>query len=258
MEALIPLTQGFLLGLGRVSALVMVTPVIGGPLVPGRVKVLVALLLTAACLGIKDLPHPAESLPWLALGLLLLKETAVGLALGFTLVLVLAAVQAAGDLLGFQMMFSLGNTYLPMTQEQSSLTGNWFYMFALMLFLSLDGHHWLIQALTASFRVLPVWALPGGGGDLAWWLRQTGQLFVLALQLSMPIMAALVITNLALGMIAKTMPQLNIFIVGMPVQVWVAWLLLLMVLAPLLGAEAEMFKDWARETAGWIHRLAPR
>ncbi|MEW6517327.1 MAG: flagellar biosynthetic protein FliR [candidate division FCPU426 bacterium] len=257
MEALIPLTQGYLLGLGRVLALVMVAPVIGGPMVPGRVKIMLALALTTVCAGGSTLPAAPAGLSWLALALLLAKETAVGLGLGFTLVLALAAIQAAGDLLGFQMLFSLGNTFFPLTEEQSSLTGNWFYLLGLMVFLSLDGHHWLIRALAASFRAVPVWSMPGGGGDVAWWLQQSGRLFVLGLQMSLPVLAALVITNLSLGMIAKTMPQLNIFIVGMPVQVWVAFLLILLALPPLLGAEAEVFKGWARETAGWIRQLAP-
>lgn len=257
MEGWMSVWQVYALGIGRVSALVMLAPVIGGNMVPTRIKVIVVLILTLVGLGLPVLPAAPILLTPVMFSLLLVKEVLVGFAMGLTITLVLMSCQAAGEIMGFQMMFSLGSTFLPPTQERSTLVGNFFYILAILIFVTIDGHHWLIKGLHLSFQTLPILSTPHSLGSVGTWITLTGRLFLVGLQLAIPVMITLFITNLMLGMIAKTMPQLNIFIVGLPIQITVAFILIILMLPSLMSAEISLFQNWARDLHGFIRQLAP-
>jgi len=257
VEAILSIWQLYVLAMGRVAAFIMLAPVIGGRNVPRTVKIFIVLILTAVGLGLSGVLVPVPILTLPVFSFLLIKEVLVGFVMGLTIMLVLFSCQAAGEFMGFQMMFSAGATFLAHTNERSTIIGNFFYITAILVFVTIDGHHWLIQGLNASFRTLPVLATPASLGSLSTWIELTGRLFEIGMQLALPIMVTLFITNLMLGMIAKTMPQLNIFIVGLPIQISVAFILLFIMIHQLLFAEVSLFHNWAREFYGLIKLMAP-
>jgi flagellar biosynthetic protein FliR len=146
-------------------------------------------------------------------------ETLVGFAIGLVAQFTFGAVQMAGQLAGIQMGIGLSNLIDPQTQEHITSLAQWENLLALLLFLSIDGHHMLIRAVADSFKVLPVGGgLPSAAGfgmvfDLA------GGLFVVALKIASPVMVLLLLVNAAMGVLAKLIPQLNVFIVGFPLNV---------------------------------------
>jgi len=202
----------------------------------------------------EPLPHALALTP---LGLLMLKETLVGLLFGFTIILALAAFQVAGELIGFQMMFSAASVFSVFTMEQTTVIGQFFYLLAMLVFVALDGHHALIGALDLSFRVLPLQSWPAEWGSLKVWVSLCGQVLETGVKLALPLMAALFITNAALGLIARTMPQINVFVIGLPLQIAAGFLVLVLMLGSLLQAETAVFRHWAHDIKGLIGVLAP-
>lgn len=255
MEWLTAWLQVFLLCLVRVGGCLLLVPVLGGRQIPSTVKVGVLLALSLFCFRWALPLVPASPLPLAAFALCLVKEAAVGLALGLTLMLAIAAIQAAGELLGFQMMFSAASVFSMFTFEQTTVVGDLFYLLAMLVFLSLDGHHAVINGLDFSFQTLPVLGWPAGWGAPGAWISLAGRIFTIGLQLALPLAAALLITNLSLGMIARTLPQINIFVIGLPVQIAAGLVILWLIMGSLLQSEGEIFRQWARELHGLIRML---
>jgi flagellar biosynthesis protein FliR len=248
--------QVYVLALVRISALLMLVPVLGGRQVPARIRICVSLLLALfACRYWIGAPAGA---PWepLALGLLALKEALVGLALAFTLILVLTAFQVAGELLGFEMMFSAASVFSLSADDQTTVTGQFTYLLAVLIFLALDGLHALLGGLELSFRTLPVSGWPAGLGAPGAWVTLSGRVLEVGLRLALPLLAALFITNLALGMVARTLPQINIFVIGMPLQVAAGFLLLIMLVGQLFPVEEALLRHWAHDVKGLLYSLA--
>lgn len=256
MEQLMGWWQTFILSMGRVGAMVALAPVLGGRTMPMLIKVLVTLLLTIFCLTAVGIPAAPLSLApeWFAL--LILKEMLIGFLIGFTITVVIAACQGVGVYMGFQMMFTAAATFMAYSQEKSTVISNYFYIFAVLIFVSIDGHHWLIRALLKSFELIPVFTIPGHFGSMQSWIKFFGQLFEVGLHLALPLMATLLITNLMLGMIARTMPQLNVFVVGLPIQIMVGILIMILMINGLTIAETGIFKEWTKELMLLIRAMA--
>jgi flagellar biosynthetic protein FliR len=214
----------FVLALARVGGLLVLGPILGSRIAPVRVRAALAFFLALAMLP----AVPAEAATALAsdagpirlfaaLGL----EIAIGFTLGLVAEFVFGGVQMAGQLAGIQMGIGISNLIDPQTQDHITSLAQWQNLMALLVFLSVDGHHLLIRALAESFRVLPM----GGGfpavDGLGRVLVLAGDIFVFALKASAPVLVLLLMVNGAMGVLAKLIPQLNVFIVGFPLNVGV-------------------------------------
>jgi flagellar biosynthesis protein FliR len=257
MEIAVPWVQLFVLGVARVAAFVVQAPILGTSAVPVPIKALLSLVLGFFLMPPAAMAPGAPVLGWMPFLLLLLKETLVGWLMGVSLFLLLAGLQAAGELVGFQMMFSAASTFSMLNLEDTTVTGNLFNIVAMLVFVSLDGHHALLGALDLSFRVLPVVRWPASWGSFPVWSILLGRIFEISVKLSLPLLAALFITNAILGMIARTMPQINVFVIGMPVQIVAGFVILIMMLGGLISAETQGFLQWAHELKGFIRQLQP-
>ncbi len=200
----------------RVLALFTVAPVLSHRALPVRTRVGLALLVTV--LVAPTLPA-APAVPLISgSGLMLLaQQLLVGFAIGFAMRIVFAAVDLAGDLIGLQMGLSYALFFDPQTSMQTPLVGNFLGMVALLLFLALDGPSILLFSVADSFHYAPVG--PDFHSALRWeLLPQFGaQLFALGLQISLPVLATMLLCNISLGVMARAAPQLNLFSVGFPV-----------------------------------------
>jgi len=238
--------------LSRILGLIAAAPLFGNAAVPATVKVtLGALLAMIIAPTVPALPavNPM-SLPGL---LILTQEMLVGLAMGFSIRIVFSAIEMAGEISSLTMGLGFASFFDPQTKGRSSAISQFLVMLATLMFLTVNGHLVLLAALAESFVSLPISASPinsGGFQQLAAW---GAEIFRSGVQISLPIVAALLLTNVALGILTRAAPQLNIFGIGFPVTLGVGLLVIGMVLPYLATPFQNMFLRGI-ETA----RLLPR
>jgi flagellar biosynthetic protein FliR len=202
--------------LTRVLALVATAPVLSHAAIPIRAKVGIALAITLAIAPVVSSPPLAGLLE--ARGFVsLIHNLLVGLSLGFAVRLVFVAVELAGQLIGLQIGLSFGGYFNPDSGESENVVSNFMAMLALLMFLAVDGHLMLLFALADSFRLFPVGA--GGPLDPLTLVRAAPDVFSIALTISLPILAVMLLVNVVLGVMARVAPQLNLFAVGFPLTI---------------------------------------
>lgn len=207
----------------RISGMMLSAPLFNMRNIPAQVKVgfsvVIAMILFPLHAG--DLIIPKDLIQF---SLLAIQESIIGILLGFTANLVFIALQMAGEYISMQMGLSVANVLDPVTQTQAPLVGQFFFYFAIMGFLTLNIHHGLILSVDRSFNWLPLGHFIGegqltGGLMTERFIRLTSDLFVMSLTLGVPLMGILLASEIALSFVAKVMPQMNIFMVGMPLKV---------------------------------------
>ena len=226
----------------RVLGLLIAEPVLGNRSIPMTTKVgfaiVVALLLAPV------LPPMARIDPGSAAGVLIgIQQLLVGLAMGFTIRIALSAAQMAGQLSGLQMGLGFAVFYDPRISGQTVALGQFLGLFAILVFLSVDGHHVVIKVLAESFSALPISEVPLnplGWRVLADW---AGAIFRAGLVISLPLIAALLLANIAVGIMTRAAPQLNMFSVGFPLTL-ITGLVALYLAAPYIGpALVDLFEQ---------------
>ena len=226
----------FIFPLARILALISSSPVLGNKQIPIRIKIGLAMLITFVIAPNISIPPNIE--PTSGEGLfILVQQILIGLAMGFTMRLIFTAVEMAGDLAGMQMGLGFASFYDPVNASYTPVIAQFLGIIATLAFLSVDGHLYMLSALADSFQAFPVSAsIPSAAAFRT--LTEWGTvIFSDALQLSMPLIGALMITNLALGILTRSAPQLNIFAVGFPITLTVGFATLalsLPYLAPML------------------------
>jgi flagellar biosynthetic protein FliR len=211
----------FFLGLTRVLAMIIQVPVLGGQNIPTQVKVAFGVVLTLILFPTQlAAAHPVQ-LDLLGLGLSIFKELVIGLLAGFAAVLTFGAVEIAGEVLGMGSGFSSSRVFNPALSDSGSSFNQVFVMIALLIFLLIDGHHTFIIAIQRTFEVIPIGgAIPLDKLDLLG--RMTSQLVMAGVQLGLPLLAALTLADLALGLFARVAPQVQIYFLGLPLKVGIA------------------------------------
>ena len=219
----------FLLVFARISAIFSSAPFFGSRNVPVYVKAAFSLLLTYITVPI--IPNPAAVpdafLPYLVL---LVSELLVGLIIGFAASLVFYGVQMAGQLLDMQIGFGIVNIFDPLSGQQMPLIGNFKYILALIVFLTTNSHHLFITALVSSFKLIPPAGIVFSNSVTGIIVDMVSGLFVVAIKICLPVLIAIILTDIALGILARTMPQMNIFIVGIPGKIMVGMFVLTLAL----------------------------
>jgi flagellar biosynthesis protein FliR len=226
----------FMFPLARILALVASAPVIGNRQVPARVKVGFAMLLTFLIAPTLDLPGEIEASSGSGL-FIFVQQILVGLAMGFSMRLIFSAVEMAGDIMGLQIGLGFASFFDPVNANNSQVIAQFLGILAALAFLSMDGHLHMLSVMAQSFQVFPISPQPPSAHALHTLALWGGSIFAHALQMSLPLIAALLITNLALGILTRSAPQLNIFAIGFPLTLVVgftALILLMPYFAPLL------------------------
>jgi flagellar biosynthetic protein FliR len=205
----------------RTGAFLMTIPVFGHVAIPRIVRVW--LILTMTVLMFPSATIAADRMPSTTLGLavVIVGELAVGFLMGFAVITLFAAVQFAGHLIGLQMGLAVANIFDPMSAGEISVIGEFYYLLSLLVFILINGHHYALDALIRSFDLVPL----GGavfGQDIGRFLTNlTAMVFTLAIKLSAPVVITLLIVNVVLGILSRTVPQMNVFIVGFPLSIGV-------------------------------------
>ncbi len=238
----------------RILALIGTAPLFGESTIPRRAKIaLSALIAMVVSPTIAQLPVvPVYSFGGL---MFILNEVGIGLATGFVMRLVFATVQQAGEIIGLQMGLSFASFFDRAAGGQTMVLSRFLNLIAVLLFLALDGHLLMLGALVDSFNSLPIGGNPGGtplsaGGAMAV-ARAGGMVFASGLLLALPMIAALLILNLAMGILNRASPQLSIFAVGFPVTLS-GGLLVLMLVMPQMGSYMQHMIEAGLEAVGTV------
>jgi flagellar biosynthetic protein FliR len=202
----------------RVSAIVVMLPILGDRSTPARIKAGLSLLIALLVVPFVGRPSGVSE-DLFSLVLKMGGELFIGIILGFAGRFLFEGIQMAGQLVGFQMGFSIVNIIDPVTSKQVSIIAEFQYLLAGLLFLAIDGHHLLLQAVSESYAVVPVLGFHLTGALIQNIVDLTREMFVISMKISAPIVVALVFANIGLGIVARTVPQINIFIVGFPLQI---------------------------------------
>ncbi|MCE3261326.1 MAG: hypothetical protein K0R43_405 [Pseudoduganella sp.] len=202
----------------RLAALLLATPLFDGFAVPLRVKLVLLLALAATLVSSLGLAMPAAPAGAPALFWAVLTEAALGAMLAFSIHTAFGAVALAGKLLDIQLGFGMANVYDPVTRSQSPLIGAALGSLALVLFFSADAHHLVLRGVAYSLAAVPLGALLAVP-SLELVLAQFGQLFILGLGLAAPVFFCLFLLEAGLAVISRNLPQMNVFIISVPVKI---------------------------------------
>ncbi len=215
----------FFLTLFRISLVLFVMPFFGDTM-PNVIKATLLIVLTLAVWP--KLSFPAEYFPAHPASLVAMfaGEIVLGMALGIIVRMLIAAVQIGGGIINFQMGFSMVNSIDPLTGQQEPVTTHFIYMCTMLTFLTLNGHLHLLQALGNSFDIVP----PGGLFLTPQLMTEVmlfaKQMFILGVRIAAPVILALFLVDLALALISKVAPQMNILTMGFPLKIMVGFLFL--------------------------------
>jgi flagellar biosynthetic protein FliR len=242
--------QGFF-PFARIGACLMVAPVLGARFVPPRTRIILAVAITALVVPLIPAPQIA---PFSPQGFVVLfQQLLIGVALGFALQVVFDALGLAGQLLANSMGLSFAFNVDPLRGTSTPALGQLYIILATLTFLALGGHVALIEMLVAGLYGLPI-GTSGLGQEGLWSLiLWGGQLFAGAIAVALPGITALLIVNLAFGVVSRAAPALNLFAVGFPVSLVVGLLVVLMGIAPMQASFTELLTqgfDFVRSLGG--------
>lgn len=218
----------FLYPFVRIAAWLFFDPMLGNRAAPVSARLVLALVLTLAVAPILPSPQPVALTSPDGL-LVLLQQIAIGTALGFSLRIVFAAVEFAGQLMALQMGLSFATLFDPVNGAQTPVISQFLVLASVLILFAMNGHHIIIDALAQSFIDIPIGAGLGSAG-FAMLVHWGGAIFMTGLHIALPVTAALLVTNLTIGMMTRASPQLNIFAVGFPLTLAVGFVVLYLTL----------------------------
>ncbi len=219
----------FLMVFARVGGIFTSAPVFGNKHVSIPIKAAMSLaisfvLLPFAVAGTNELP--ADLLP---LAAAVIKEAIVGILIGFVVLLLFTAIQVAAEIVDMQMGFGFANILDPMMNVNASVIAQFQGLLATLIFLLSNAHHLMIKGLADSFNILPCGEMSIGNVVIGGFLALFSQLFITALKIGGPIVGVILLTEIALGILARTVPQLNILVLGFPVKILVGMITVMLV-----------------------------
>jgi flagellar biosynthetic protein FliR len=233
----------FMFPLARILGLLAAAPVFNSIAMPKRIRLAFGIAITLALLPVLP-PMPAVPAgSWTGLAILA-QQMFIGVLLGLTLRIAFAAIDLAGELIGLQMGLSFAVFYDPQNAGQTPVLSEFLGLIVTLVFLAMNGHLLTLAVLAESFKLLPVATTTPGTGGIGSFLAWSSVLFSAGLLLALPLITALLITNLAMGVLARVAPQLNIFAVGFPVTM-TSGFVILMFSIPYFGAAMENLFDQA-------------
>jgi flagellar biosynthetic protein FliR len=218
--------QIFFLVSFRAAGLFLIAPILGHRLIPPMIKAGLSIILAIVLIPVAGQTPlaPVDSI-WL-LAILAGKEMLVGFIIGLAFSILFSAIQMGGSLVGYQIGLSMVNLADTESGGEVSIIGEFWFIVASLIFLMIDGHHAIISAFADSYKLIPVGVFSFSGPALDMLIRFTSYSFVIAVKISAPVVITLFLTEVAMGVVARTVPQMNIFIVGIPLKIGIGFLVM--------------------------------
>lgn len=231
----------FILVLVRVSGIIATSPVFGSSIAPPQIKIVLSLMLALILYPFVPVIQVFPDRPDHYI-VLIASEMLIGVVLGMIGRFLFSAVEFAGTIIGFQMGLGMANVFDPQSQAQVSLVGRLESTTATLIFLAMDGHLIVIQALVRSYSVLP----PGGAKITQPLVEKltdlSASIFVIGLQIGAPLIVALFLANAIVGLLARSVPQIQVFVVGFPLTLMLGFLFMFFGMPFFAQAVHQMFE----------------
>ena len=217
LHLFLPEFQSFLVLVSRIGGIVAAFPMLHGRTVPAQIKIALVVMLGIALSPVIRLPPLSQNGVEMTAGLA--SELLIGLVIGLAVRLLFGALDVAGELLGTQIGFGAVQLLDPMTSQQSPLISEYFRIIASMVFLSLNAHMVVVAAIVSSYDAIPPFGAtlsPAVGEEV---LQLSQHMFLVALQLSAPVLVAMILINVLLAMLGRAVAQINVFVLSFPLTI---------------------------------------
>jgi flagellar biosynthesis protein FliR len=244
------LAATFVLVFARMGAMVMLLPGFGESNIPVRVKLGIALLLTLIILPLHRADYHVDITSVTSLMVLMLHEIVIGIVLGATARVTLSALAVAGSVIAQQLGLGFVTAIDPTQGQQGQLIGNFLTILGMTLLFATDTHHLVLAALNESYKIFSPGALMPTGDLAALATRAFAEAFKIGLQLSAPFLVFGLVFNIGLGVLARLMPQMQVYFVGVPLSILAGFLIFAAVIAAMMGTYLDYF-------IGVMHQLTP-
>ncbi len=248
----------FLLLTIRIGAIVLSLPLLNSRNIPAQLKVMLILMLSVALYPLVQTQQVVIPQRLGHLGLIVVSEMLIGLTIGFVAQILFAGIQLGGEIISQQMGLNFATIFDPQNAHQVSLIAHFQDVLAMLLFLSGSAHHWFIIAMAESLQSIPLGALSASGAVLPVILTLLGKACVIAIQLAAPVSIALLLATLALGVIARLVPQLNVFALSFPATLGLGMVMLALALPALMGGIQLAFGQLGNDLVQVIRVLGAR
>lgn len=216
--------QMFLLVFLRLGAILVFMPIFDSRSIPVLFKAGLALAMSVMLFPLLQLETVPLFSNFLSFGIGVVGEIMLGAIIGFSVKILFAGIQMAGQLAGYQMGLAIANVMDPATSEQVPLLAMVNNLMALLIFLAINAHHWFILAIQQSYVLVPPFGFEFSSSLMQLLITLSGNIFILAIKIGAPVIVALLLTSIGFGLIARTVPQMNVFIVAMPLKIGVGLL----------------------------------
>jgi flagellar biosynthetic protein FliR len=244
------LAATFMLVFARVGAMVMLMPGLGETNIPVRVKLSIALLLTLIILPLHRAAYHVDMTSMASLLVMMLYEIIIGIVLGATARVTLSALAVAGSVIAQQLGLGFVTAVDPTQGQQGLLIGNFLTILGITLLFATDSHHLVIAALNESYRIFSPGEVMSSGDVAALATRAFAAAFKIGMQLSAPFLVFGLVFNIGLGVLARLMPQMQVYFVGVPLSIMVGFLIFALVISAMMGTYLNYFVDV-------MHQLTP-
>ena len=248
----------FLLVLTRTGGIFFVSPFFGSQNVPVQIRVATSIAMAILTFPVLMDEMIVETPPTvLMFAALVLQELFIGWLIGFVGYVILSAINMGGKIMDMQVGFTIAQVMDPTSNEQSPLIGSFLYNLTIIYFLAVNGHHMIVAALVESFRAVPFNTMTWNPAMADFIGNITNGIFLVGMKIAMPVTFSILITNVGMGILARTMPQMNIFVVGIPMHLMIGTAMLAMLMPFYVLFLDVMFDDMYSSISTAIRLIAP-
>jgi flagellar biosynthesis protein FliR len=211
----------------RITSAFVASPFFGHTAIPSQVKVLLALVISyMTFLTLPSRELNIEISLWM-ISFICIKEAFVGLIIGYSLNIVFYGISFAGSIMGIEMGLSMAEIFNPATSVSSNVISDMMYFIALIIFLMIDGDHYLIRGVIYSFRVIPIGIFTFHESLYSLLIKYAGSVFIIAVKIASPLMVTFFLINIASGIITRLIPQMQVFFVTQPLILGLGFLMII-------------------------------
>ncbi len=221
--------ETYFLLLVRITGIFTSAPVIGAESLPAQIRIMTALVLSMLLMPAEISSRGAVKIPpqTYIFALIVVKEILLGLLLGFVASFVIEGVKLAGELMGIQIGFAMVSVIDPESQQEESITGSFNYLIFTLIFLMINGHHLIIEALNQSLRIVPLGLVYYNGNFVSEIFDRAPEFFTIGVKIAAPIVVPLIMLSVVLGIISRAVPRLEVFLISFPLNILVSFMIII-------------------------------
>ncbi|PKM49857.1 MAG: flagellar type III secretion system protein FliR [Firmicutes bacterium HGW-Firmicutes-7] len=220
----------FLLIFVRTGSLFVSVPIFSNRNIPPIAKIGLAFFISTIIINVTDVSAPVASTDAIGFGVILIKEFFVGWLIGMCAYMVFSILTLAGQFIDYQIGFSMVNVFDPLSQIQLTITGTFYYYLVLLMILLTNTYHFFIRAIIKSFELIPIGQVVLSSNLYDNFVGLMNQILLISMQIAAPFFFVMLLTDVVLGILARTAPQMNLFVIGFPIKIFLGLAVMLITL----------------------------